>query len=143
MEAQKKKSEVNALDMARIQQQQERYHQQKLVMEQKREEYENAIKHSRAMAERERAEAEYVRRKNIELINNLKEQIEENSKRRIALEKEKYLEGSTIKQQLVRVELLLYTHHYFISPDLKMEGIVLPMSRPMRERSLKQSGKRW
>lgn len=104
MEAQKKKSEVKALDMARIQQQQERYHQQKLVMEQKREEYENAIKHSRAMAERERAEAEYVRRKNIELINNLKEQIEENSKRRIALEKEKYLEGSTIKQQLVRVD---------------------------------------
>lgn len=102
MEAQKKKSEVKALDMARIQQQQERYQQQKLVMEQKREEYENAIKHSRAMAERERAEGEYVRRKNIELINNLKEQIEENAKTRMALEKEKIQEGSVIKQQLVR-----------------------------------------
>lgn len=101
-EAQKKINEVNQLDMARIQQQQEKYQQQKLEMEQKREEYENAIKHSRAMAERERAEAEYVRRTNIELINNLKDQIEENAKRRTALERDKIREGSIIKQQLVR-----------------------------------------
>lgn len=100
-EAQEKINEVNQLDMARIQQQQERYQQQKLKMEQKRVEYENAIKHSRAMAERERAEAEYVRRKNIELINNLKDQIEENAKRKTVLERDKIREGSIIKQQLV------------------------------------------
>lgn len=101
VEAQKKHSDMKSLEMARTLQQQDRYQQQRLALEQKREEYENAIKHSRAMAERERADAEYVRRKNIELINNLKEQIEENSKRRIALERDKIQEGSVIKQQLV------------------------------------------
>jgi hypothetical protein len=102
MEAQKKIREVQELDMARIQQQKERYQQKTLELEQKREEYEDAIKNSRAMAERERAESEQVRRKNIELINNLKDQIETNSKRRTALEIEKVQEGSMIKQKLVR-----------------------------------------
>jgi hypothetical protein len=102
MEAQKKKRDMDTLDMARTQQHQERLMQQQLEMKQKREEYESAIGHSRAMAERERAESANAKNKNYELIKNLQEQIEQNESRRVVLEKEKFQEGTTIKQQLVR-----------------------------------------
>ena len=79
----------------------EKYEKQQIEMGQKREEYENAFRHSHKMAERERVESEYVKRKNNELIKNLQEQIEDNTKRRMSLEKEKYQEGSVMKQHLV------------------------------------------
>jgi hypothetical protein len=102
VEAQKKKRDMDTLDLARMQQQQERLRQQQMEMEQKREEYETMIGHSRAMAEREKAEAAYTKKKNHELIKNLQEQIEQNESKRMALEKENFQEGSMIKQQLVR-----------------------------------------
>lgn len=101
MQAQKKNRDMETLDMARKQQQQEKYERRQMEMEQKREEYENAIRHSHAMAERERAEAGQVKSKNSELISNLQAQIEENATRRMMLEKQKYQEGAMIKQQLV------------------------------------------
>ena len=100
-EARKKKREMDVLDMARKQQHHEKQEKQQLEMEHKREEYDNAIRHSHAMAERERAEAEHAKRKNRELITNLQSQIEDNTTRNRTLEKEKYEEGSMIKQQLV------------------------------------------
>lgn len=100
-EAQKKKRDMDTLDMARTQQHQERLMRQRMEMEQKREEYESAIGHSRAMAEREKAESANAKKKNYELIKNLQEQIEQNESKRAALEKEKFHEGTTIKQQLV------------------------------------------
>lgn len=101
IEAQKKKRDIDTLDLARKQQQQVKYEKQKMELEQKQEEYENTIRHSHTMAEREKSEAEYVKRKNSELIKNLQTQMGENTVKRMALEKEKYQEGSVIKQQLV------------------------------------------
>ena len=101
-EAQKKKRDMETLDMARMQQQQEKLRQQQMEREKKREEYENIIAHSRAMAERERAEAAYAKKKNNELIKNIQEQIEQNESKRMAQEKENFQEGHMVKQQLVR-----------------------------------------
>ena len=53
------------------------------------------------MAERERAEEAYAKKKNAELIRNLQEQIEENKATKAALDRQKYLEGGRIKQELV------------------------------------------
>jgi len=121
--AQKKKHDMDTLDMARTRQQQEKYERQQLEMKLRREEYENAIKHSHAMADRERAEAECVKRKNDELIKNLQEQIEENSIRRVALEKEKYQEGSLIKQQLAEERAKLEAVRDKMVNDMKTKGI--------------------
>jgi hypothetical protein len=129
MEAQKKKRDMDTLDMARMQQQQDRLRQKQMEIEQKREEYSNAIGQSRAMAERERAEAAFSKKKNYELIKNLQEQIEQNESKRMALEKEKFHEGSMIKQQLVRevgsssVDISLLTAlltKYFLVQSLRL-----------------------
>ena len=122
-EAQKKKRDMDTLDMARRQQQQEKLEQQQLESEMKREEYENAIRHSHAMAERERAEAEYVSQKNEELIKNLQEQIKDNSIRRKALEKDKYQEGSMIKQQLAEERAKLEAIRDKMVNDMRKKGI--------------------
>jgi len=123
VEAQKKKRDMDTLDMARKLQQQEKQERAQMEMKQKREEYENATRHSRAMAERERAETDYVKKKNSELINNLQEQIEENATRRIALEKEKYQEGSVIKQQLAEERVKLEAVREKMVRDMKIKGI--------------------
>ncbi|KAL7543051.1 hypothetical protein ACHAXR_012743 [Thalassiosira sp. AJA248-18] len=123
IEAQKKKRDMDTLDMARKQQQQEKHERKQIDMEHKREEYENAIRHSHAMAERESSEAEYARRKNAELIKNLQEQIEENTTRRMALEKEKHEEGSTIKQQLAEEREKLEAVRAKMVNDMRNRGI--------------------
>ncbi|KAL7554611.1 hypothetical protein ACHAWF_018113 [Thalassiosira exigua] len=123
LEAQKKKRDMDTLDMARKQQQDEKRERQKIEMELRREEYGNAIKHSHSMAERERVEAKHERRKNCELIKNLQEQIEENTRRRIVLEKEKYQEGSVIKQQLAEERAKLEAVREKMVQDMRARGI--------------------
>merc|ERR1712194_48023 len=119
----KKKRDMDTLDMARKQQQQEKSEKQQIEMEHKRQEYENAIRHSRTMSERERTEAEYVKTKHSELIIKLQAQIEENATRRMALEKEKYQEGTMIKQQLAEERAKLEAVREKMVGDMKLKGI--------------------
>ncbi|KAL3781917.1 hypothetical protein ACHAW5_003793 [Stephanodiscus triporus] len=123
MEAQKKKRDMDTLDMARMQQQQEKLRQKQMEIEQKREEYSSAIGQSRAMAERERTEAAFSKKKNYELIKNLQEQIEQNESRRMALEKEKFHEGLMIKQQLAEERVKLEAIRDKMVRDMKSKGI--------------------
>jgi len=115
VDAQKKKRDTDTLNMARMQQQQERLRQQQMEIEQKREEYESIIAHSRAMAERERAEGAYAKKKNYELIKNLQEQIEQNKSKRMALEKENFQEGSMMKQKYVREIGKSFRGHFLLT----------------------------
>ena len=101
MEAQKKKRDMELLDEARAQQHQEKLERQKVEAELKQEEYLNVTKHAHAMAERERAEEAYTKKKNAELIQNLQEQIEENKATKAARNRQKFREGAMIKQELV------------------------------------------
>ena len=121
--AEKKKRDMEILDMAQKQQEREKYEQQQLEMQQKREEYENALRHSHAMAERERAEAEYVRRRNEELIQNLQEQIENNETKRMNLVKQKYADGAEIKQQLYEERIKLEAARDAMVADMKKKKI--------------------
>lgn len=101
MEAQKKKRDMELLDEARAQQHQEKLERQKVEAELKQEEYLNVTKHAHAMAERERAEEAYTKKKNAELIQNLQDQIEENKATKAARNRQKFREGAMIKQELV------------------------------------------
>ena len=107
MEAQKKKRDMELLDEARRQQQEERLERQRLEAELKQEEYNNAMRHAYSMAERERAEEAYAKKKNAELIRNLQQQIEENKATKAAMDRQKFQEGGRIKQELVSSSLLL------------------------------------
>eukprot|EP00970_Alexandrium_tamarense_P009094 scaffold1795_cov187-Alexandrium_tamarense.AAC.12 len=123
IEAQKRKRDMDLLDMTRKQQQQEKYEKQQMVVVQMREEYENAIRHSHAMAERERAEAEREQQKNTKLITNLQEQIEEHRELRMTHDKEKYREGAMIKQQLAEEKAKLEAMREKMVQDMKIKGI--------------------
>ena len=101
MEAQKKKRDMELLDEARAQQHQEKLERQKVEAELKQEEYLNVTKHAHVMAERERAEEAYTKKKNAELIQNLQDQIEENKATKAAKNRQKFREGAMIKQELV------------------------------------------
>lgn len=100
-EAQKKKHDMELLDEARRQQQLERLDKQRLEAKLKQEEYNNTMKHAHSMAERERAEEVYVKKKNKELIQNLQQQIEENKAANAVKDRHKFQEGGRIKQELV------------------------------------------
>ena len=101
LEAQKKKRDMELLDEARRQQQEERLEKQKFEAQLKQEEYENAMRHAYVMAERERKEEAYAKKKNAELIQNLQQQIEENKATKAARDRQKFQEGGRIKQELV------------------------------------------
>jgi len=101
IEAQKKKRDMELLDEARRQQQEEKLENQRLIAQQKQEEYINAMRHASSMAERERAEEVYAKKKNAELIRNLQQQIEENKAAKAARDRQKFQEGGRIKQELV------------------------------------------
>ncbi len=118
MEAQKKKHAMELLDEARRQQQEERLEKQKLEAQLKQEEYNNAMMHAHSMAERERAEAEYAKKKNAELIQNLQQQIEENKATKAAADRQKFQEGGRIKQELVSVVFLCGLYMYCVHSSL-------------------------
>ena len=115
LEAQKKKKDIEALDMARKQQEQERTDKAQREIAEKQEEYENAIKHAHAMAARERAEAEREKERITKLITNLQDQIEENRAMKITHEKEKLREGALVKEKLVSfiILYLIYCRNSF------------------------------
>ena len=107
-EAQKKKRDMELLDEARRQQQEVRLEKQRLEAELKQEEYNNAMRHAHSMAERERAEEAYAKKKNAELIQNLQQQIEENKATKAARDRQKFQEGGRIKQELVSALVVVY-----------------------------------
>lgn len=122
-DAQKKKRDMDILDMARLQQHEEKLRLKQTEMEQKQEEYESTLAHSRTMAEREREEAEYQKKNNYELIQNLQQRLQENESKRNALQKEKLKEGLMIKQQQVEEREKLEAVRDKFVKDMKSKGI--------------------
>lgn len=123
LDAQKKKHDKDILDLAMLRQREEKTKLKLVEMEQKREEYESALEHSRAMAEREREEAEETRKKNELMTYNLQQQIEQKRAHQNALHKDKYVEGALIKQQFAEErEHLEAVRNKFIN-DMKEKNI--------------------
>ena len=123
LDAQKKKHDKDLLDLAMLHQREEKTKLKLVEMEQKREEYESAFEHSRAMAEREREEAEETRKKNELMTFNLQQQIEQKRAHQNALHKDKYVEGALIKQQFAEErEHLEAVRNKFIN-DMKEKNI--------------------
>jgi hypothetical protein len=146
IEAQKKKRDMELLHEARRQQQEEKLEKQRLVAEQKQEEYISALRHASSMAERERAEEVYAKKKNAELIQNLQQQIEENKAAKAARDRQKFQEGGRIKQELVSAKLavicvLMRSLFYIVSNCFQI--ISTSRLRPKREPSLRVSETKW
>lgn len=123
LEAQKKKRDAELLDEARKQQQQEKIEREKMEAEMKQEEYLNATRHACVMAERERAEEVYTKKKNAELIQNLQKQIEENKAAKAVRNRQKFLEGTIIKQELAEERAKLEGLRDKMIADMKARGI--------------------
>jgi hypothetical protein len=123
LDAQKKKHDKEILDLAMLHQREEKTKLKLVEMEQKHEEYESALKHSRAMAEREREEAEETRKKNELMTTKLQQQIEQKRAYQNALHREKFVEGAMIKQQFQEErEHLEAVRNKFIN-DMQEKGI--------------------
>lgn len=122
-EAQKRKHDMDTLDQARRQQQKEREEKALLDQAAKQAEYQNAIRHAQAMAEREQAESQRERKKNAELISNLQEQIEENRELKSLQQKEKFREGVSIKHKLEEDRVKLEAVRAKMVEDMKAKGV--------------------
>ena len=115
LEAEKRQREFIALHESRKKQEEERKQARQRELQDKKEEYANAIKHANEMARREKDELERIKGKNAQLRMMLRQQIEERVLVNRANEKEKCEEGRIMKEKIVscKKEYLSFSFTYF------------------------------